>query len=92
MSGILVGQGKALKVIGWSFGRRRMRLGVFVECAMVANAPAATLLSEAETQMPQDRLTHFFANQAMRLSSRLLMLLMLKVATLTKSLSVPAAG
>jgi hypothetical protein len=30
-----------------------------------------------------------FANQAKRLSSRLLMLLMLKVATLTKSLSVP---
>src|SRR5258707_15060589 len=29
------------------------------------------------------------ANQAKRLSSRLLMLLMLKVATLTKSLSVP---
>src|SRR6267143_3572219 len=31
-------------------------------------------------------------NQARRLSSRLLMLLMLKVATLTKSLSVPAAA
>src|ERR1700677_3891855 len=30
-----------------------------------------------------------FANQVKRLSSRLLMLLMLKVATLTKSLSVP---
>src|ERR1700730_12614950 len=57
-----------------------------VRRAFTGKAPCSALSSWRLTTSGSD-----LANQAKRLSSRLLMLLMLKVATLTKSLSVPVA-